>query len=151
MMVDAKRGSSLKDRTRVGRSFRIPKPIWGLGLLLALVCGCGEAAPELETWPVHGKIVDQRGKPVTRGAIRFMTDLDAYLNASGTIEADGSFTMHSNRRGFTYEGAPPGTYQVVVLYEKKGADGKPFPAQYPLPETYTVEPKDNELTVKMRR
>ncbi len=134
-----------------GSSLAASWPLWGLWLLLALLLGCGKAVPELETWPVHGTVVDQKGQPVTRGAIRFMTDLDAYLNTSGTIESDGSFTIRSHRRGFQYEGAVAGTYQVIVLYEKMGADGKPFPAQYPLPKPFTVEPQENEFALKIRR
>ena len=140
-----------KEMTRIGLPLASNRPLWGFWLLLVLVSGCGEAVPELETWPVHGTVVDQKGQPVTSGAIRFMTDSDAYLNTTGAIEPDGSFTMRSLRRGFEYKGAVAGAYQVIVLFEKTGADGRPFPAQYQLPKPYTVEPKENEFAVKIRR
>ncbi len=113
-------------------------------LLLGFAIGCGKAAPELETWPVHGTVVDQKGKPVARGAVQFLSVKDAYLNTAGATGPDGSYAIRSFRRGFVYEGAVAGTYRVIVIHGEGGA-------QYEVPEPFTVEPKENELAIKIKR
>lgn len=108
-----------------------------------LALGCGKSAPELETWPVHGRVVDQKGRPVANGAVRFIDDLDAKLNMAGDTDDDGKYSMRSFRDGHIYEGAVPGTYRVVVICG--------LASRYELPEPYTVEPKDSEFLIKVRR
>lgn len=113
--------------------------------------GCGKPAPELETWPVRGMIVDQSGNPVDSGAIRFETKEDAYLQTVGTIEADGSFTLRTQRRGHQYQGAVARTYEVVVHTQKTGADGSAYPIQAKLPKPLTVLAGENEFRIEIRR
>ena len=113
-------------------------------VVLGFLLGCGKATPELETWPVHGTVLDQKGKPVARGAIQFQSTSDSYLNMSGATAEDGSYSMRSFRRGFIYEGAVAGTYHVIVIHGDTGA-------QYEVPEPFTVEPKDNAFDVEIKR
>ncbi len=115
----------------------------GLILALALAVGCS-SKPELETWPVHGTVVDQKGKPVVRGAIQFQCNSDQYLNMSGATGEDGSYSMRSFRKGEIYQGAVAGTYKVIVIHGDTGS-------QYDVPEPFTVEAKDNEYSVEIKR
>ncbi len=121
-----------------------------LGVLLSLV-GCGEAVPELETWPVTGKVVDQRGEVVSSGAVRCMTNSDSHLITTGILAPDGSFNLRTQRKGFKYDGAVAGTYSVVVYFEGIGANGDAYPAQFELPVPFTVQSEDNLLEITIKR
>jgi hypothetical protein len=124
-------------------------------LLLALALGC-QRAPELETWPVQGTVVDQSGARLTSGAVRFFASAerhaaDPHLITVGPIKADGSFTVRTHRQGFNYDGAVAGVYRVVVMSDKTTSDGQKVPVEFELPETRTVEPRENKLDITIRR
>jgi hypothetical protein len=124
-------------------------------LLLVLVLGC-QRAPELETWPVQGTVVDQSGARLSSGAVRFVANAekhaaDPHLITVGPINSDGSFTARTHRQGFTYDGAVAGVYRVVVMTDKTTSDGQKVPVEFELPETRTVEPRENKLDITIRR
>ncbi|MEO2047555.1 MAG: hypothetical protein ABGX16_13395 [Pirellulales bacterium] len=81
-------------------------------IFLAAFVGCGKANPYL---PVTGVVKFDDGT-VPKGDISSITfqptsgGLDS-KGAQGTIEADGSFQLHSERPG---DGAKPGSYAVTV-------------------------------------
>jgi hypothetical protein len=118
--------------------------------LAILVAGCSKAPP-LETWPVRGKVVDQNGEAPTGGAVRLFTAADSNLITVGPIQPDGSFTVHTQRRGFEYPGAVAGEYQVAVITGKTGPDGSLSPVRFDLPSPLIVKPAENEFTVKIQR
>jgi hypothetical protein len=122
---------------------------------LALALGC-QRAPELETWPVEGIVVDQSGARLTSGAVRFLASAekhaaDPHLITVGPIKADGSFTVRTHRQGFNYDGAVAGVYRILVMSDKTTSDGQKVPVEFELPETRTVEPRENKLDITIRR
>lgn len=130
---------------------------WGVFCLMpVLVVGCAERAPELETWPVHGTVIDQNGVPPVSGVVRFLADAerhqsDPHLITVGPIQSDGSFTVKTHRKGFDYEGAVAGNYGLLVMTDKTASDGQKIPVQFDVPERCTVEPGENKLVVKIQR
>jgi hypothetical protein len=75
-------------------------------LLLALTAtGCGQ------TNPVKGRVLLD-GQPVAGATVTFLPDADGQGRpASGTTDSDGYFQLMTYRSG---DGAPPGTYRIVV-------------------------------------
>ncbi|HEX2475509.1 MAG TPA: hypothetical protein VHK01_12225 [Lacipirellulaceae bacterium] len=123
--------------------------------LVALALGC-QRAPELETWPVQGTVVDQSGARLTSGAVRFFANAekhaaDPHLITVGPINSDGSFSVRTHRQGFTYDGAVAGVYRVLVMTDKTTSDGQKVPVEFELPETRTVERRENKLDMTIRR
>jgi hypothetical protein len=123
----------------------------GLGLIL----GCN-SAPELETWPVKGTVVDQTGASLTSGVVRFFASdevqqPDPHLITAGPIQNDGSFSVKTHRKGFSYDGAVAGEYRLVVITDKKTPAGERVPVQFELPEPTSVEPSENKLDIKIRK
>jgi hypothetical protein len=123
--------------------------------LLGLTLGCS-SAPELETWPVKGAVVDQTGASLTSGVVRFfasdeMHQSDPHLITAGPIRPDGTFIVKTHRKDFTYDGAVAGEYRLMVMTDKKTPAGERVPVQYELPESSTVEPRENTLAIKIQR
>jgi hypothetical protein len=127
------------------------KPAQCCVALAVLVAGCGKKAPPLETWPVHGTVIDQSGKSPTGGVVRLLTTADPNLITVGPIQPDGSFTVHTQRRGFEYPGAVAGEYQVAVITGKTGPNGILSPVRYDLPSPVVVNASENEFTVKIQQ
>ncbi len=79
-----------------------------VALLLLAAAGCG---PRL--YPVRGKVALADGRPVTEGMVVFERKGEAKeaVTARGEIQPDGSYRLSTHRPG---DGAPPGTYRVLV-------------------------------------
>ena len=125
-------------------------------LPLMLAVGCAERAPVLETWPVHGTVIDQNGVSPASGVVRFLADAemhqsDPHLITVGPIQPDGSFTVKTQRKGFTYDGAVAGDYGLLVMTDKTTSDGQKVPVQFDVPDPFTVQPGENKLTIKIQR
>lgn len=118
---------------------------------ILLLAGCYKSVPPLETWPVSGSIVDQNGQRPVDGVVRLLTDTDAHLISVGPIQSDGTFTVHTQRQGYDYPGAPAGTYDVLVITSKPGDDGKPVPIRFEVPKSFTVAASDNTLNLEIHR
>jgi hypothetical protein len=123
--------------------------------VLVLLVGC-QRAPELETWPVHGTVVDQSGARLTSGAVRLLADrdkhaADPHLITVGPIQADGSFTVRTHRKGFTYDGAVAGAYRLLVITDKTTSGGQKIPVEFELPEMRAVEARENKLDITIQR
>ncbi len=133
-------------------------PVHGLRLfpfVLVLAVGC-RRAPELETWPVHGTVVDQKGLAPASGVVRFLADAemhpsDPHLITVGPIRSDGAFTVKTHRKGFNYEGAVAGDYGLLVMTDTTNAGGEKVPVHFKVPKRCTVQPGENTLTIKIRR
>jgi hypothetical protein len=122
---------------------------------LVLTLGCS-SAPELETWPVNGTVVDQTGASLTSGVVRFFASdetaqADPHLITAGPIQADGSFSVKTHRKNFTYKGAVAGEYRLIVITDKKSPIGESVPVQFELPELTKVEPRENTVAIKIQR
>ena len=127
---------------------------WTLASLV-LTLGCS-SAPELETWPVNGTVVDQTGASLTSGVVRFFASdetpqPDTHLITAGPIQTDGSFSVKTHRKNFTYKGAVAGKYRLMVITDKKSSTGDSVPVQFELPEPTTVEPRENTVAIEIRR
>ena len=102
-------------------------------------------APELATWPVQGKVIDQNGVAPSSGVVRFLANAemhrsDPHLITVGPIQSDGSFTVKTHRKGFTYEGAVAGDYSLLVITDKTTSDGEKVPVQFEVPQSCRSRP-----------
>jgi hypothetical protein len=87
------------------------------GSFALLVASCSDSGPTL--YPVNGKVYfnDQPAE----GATVVLHPADAGApKPSGTVEADGSFTLRTHPHG---EGAPAGDYAVVVTWYPPNSRG----------------------------
>lgn len=96
--------------------FRVLVPVLAL---LAVGCASGR-------YPVGGRVTYEDGTPVGEGTVIGETTVDGKaVGVQGNIEKDGSFTWGSDKPG---DGAPPGTYKVLVMPRALGdgelAEGK---------------------------
>ena len=105
---------------------------WAVLSLLGLA-GCGGPGPYTGSlYPVNGQVLLADGTPLNGGTVRFIPTRGG-LPASGTIAADGTFSLKSKSR----DGAAPGEYKVRIepsaeLLVKKGrtAPKLPFASKY---------------------
>lgn len=128
--------------------------------ILCGLLGCSQPEPEGDPtplFPVRGRLT-VAGKPAAGASIRFVPTRPA--NAAGAptripaaiVAADGSFSASYRGDG---DGAPEGTYKVLVLWLEEPADGgllgdrlkgKYFDEANPV-ATVTVNARDNDLGV----
>jgi hypothetical protein len=141
--------------SRQVRSFRI------VALIALLVIGfaipaCNQAGPKL--YPVRGQVFfkDQPAEgaqvvfqPVASGEAKPGAAADLF--SSGTVAADGSYTLQTYPHG---AGAPAGEYNVIITWfpPNTGLPGNPInklPAKYADQQTpllkATVKEGDNEI------
>jgi hypothetical protein len=125
--------------------------ILALGLLVAIVVGCGPSGPK--THSVTGKVTID-GEPAANVRITFQPVDEANQAASGTVESDGSYTLYTGVSGTP--GAMAGKYKVVLTPDM-GADTSymdsggtaPPDTSGEVPEEYrdpTTTPKEVEVT-----
>lgn len=86
--------------------------------------------------------VTYRGKPVPKGTVTFVSTTPGARNATGEIQEDGSYTLHTEQPG---DGAAPGEYRVTLYaHDEPVLDYTPrkpvppkllVPAKYENPET----------------
>jgi hypothetical protein len=125
----------------------------GLALLFAVVSsglvGCSPSGPTL--YPVTGSVTFD-GKPAEGAVVVFQPAAGgAGLNPSGTVGADGKFTLSTHPHG---AGAPAGDYAVTVTWYPPDARSQDNPKNK-LPARYadgstsglkaTVKPAATEL------
>jgi hypothetical protein len=110
-------------------------------LLLVALPGCGPSIPT--TYPVKGKVIWKGGKPVDDGRIEFQSLSEPSLKAVGEIERDGTFFLTTHLAGRKRVGAVAGEHRVLV--EPDMGDEPALVVL--LPNTYTVEPKENDFTI----
>jgi hypothetical protein len=101
------------------------------GVLVAFLVGCGGGAPQAE---VAGTVTLD-DKPVGPGWIEFASR-ELKTAASGTINADGSYTLSVNPKS----GLPAGKYQVALSVREVPANvnpgDRPPPGKSLIPEKY---------------
>lgn len=108
-------------------------------------CGGKPAPPIPKTYPVSGKVVASHNQIPTGSMIQFQPQ-DAALTAQGQIEADGSFKLGVFFHGNVLGGATEGSHHVTIIPPMTvERTGRPII----LEETYTIEPKENHLTIKV--
>ncbi len=76
--------------------------------LILLASGCSD---QLKTYPVQGKVLFEDGSPVHVGIVELKSK-DFPIQARGSIEKDGSFTLTTYQPG---DGAVAGKHACVVV------------------------------------
>ena len=116
------------------------------------LAGCG--GPRL--YPVHGKVVWENGAEARElaGGLVVCESVNGAVGARGDIQQDGSFQLSTYKPG---DGALPGKHRVAVVENKPGEPPPPpiihrdfFSVETSRLEI-NVEPKTNEVTLKVRR
>ena len=123
-----------------------------IAAVLMGMAGCG--GPRL--FPVHGKVTWENGAEAREliGGLVICESVDGQVGARGDIEQDGSFHLSTYKPG---DGLLPGKHRVAVVeYSPKEPPPPPI-----MDRTFSrveasgleinVEPKTNEVTLKVRR
>ena len=124
--------------------------------------GCGEQAKPLPaTYPVHGKVTYQDGKPVADAMVRFHPESEPRVVTSAVTGNDGAYSLVTQRNGLRAAGAVAGPNRVTVVHTRNGR-AKPqangVAGQQPMgivstdfPTPYEVQPRDNEINLTVER
>jgi hypothetical protein len=126
------------------------RPLVFLGLVLILVSGCSSKGGRewKKTYPVHGKVFFET-KPAKGARVVFHPvgepDPRAVL-PQAEVDEDGSFVVSTYKAA---DGAPAGSYTLVVTLLQNGGPVNLLPERYADPAVSdlkaTIEEKDNEL------
>jgi hypothetical protein len=133
---------------KIGRcicTFALPATLALVVLAVAFGCHRKVERPTVKTYPVNGKVTSSRGKIPPAGTLIQFQQQKAELSASGLLESDGTFSLTTLYYEKKLPGAAEGTYRVTLLQTVNNGPGP----QYDLKATYTVEPKENNLSVNM--
>lgn len=104
--------------------------------VVAFLTGCGGGSNAPETVPAKG-VVKYQGKPVPKLSVAFIPEKG--MLAYGTTDANGQFTLMTNKQG---DGAMVGTYKVAISFvsdeipEMSGLTGTEKKVTSPIPEKY---------------
>ena len=111
--------------------------------------GCAKSGtPPPTTYAVRGKVVHKSGQPFTEGgAIQFKSTVEPSRVVVSEIKPDGSFTISMVHEDQVLPGTIDGPYRVMVIQSNPANPQNE--RVYDLKTIYTVEPKENELTVKL--
>jgi hypothetical protein len=118
-------------------------------VLLMLAAGCTPAVVLPKTYPASGSVAYKGGQPMTGGSVHFVSADDPLLRVMGTIGQDGSFTLTTVKDTAKADGAPEGTYRVLVQppmvsdARDKVPDGHKAMIPTELPRTYKLEAREN--------
>jgi hypothetical protein len=101
---------------------RLPLP-----LLCLLLAGCGSGRAPV--FPVHGRVLDARGKPAVGAMVVFQPADDrstAFPKPVARVEEDGTFSLTTYSAD---DGAPAGEYAVTIIWP--GPRKSPFAPEGP--------------------
>ena len=123
-------------------------------LCVLAAAGCDSRPP---TYPVSGKVVWEGGQPATElnGGFVTLDSFELMVSAMGSIGPDGTFKVNTFE---DKEGVPAGEFKVAV---SRPPELEETGVWVPLPRRYesigssdlilTVEPKENQVTLKLER
>ena len=97
--------------------------IWGMvvcGMGIAATLGCGDG--RLPTYAASGTVVYTDGKPLPGGFIVFTSDKHDAIQARGSIDESGKFSLGTYDRG---DGAVVGTHQISIRPPTDNPDAPP--------------------------
>ena len=133
-----------------------------LSLAAACFAGCGtQAKPLPPTYPVHGKVTYQDGRPAADAMVRFHPESEPRVVTSAVTGNDGAYALVTQRDGLRALGAVAGPNRVTVVHTRNGgvkprANG--LSGQQPMgivstdfPAPYEVQPGDNEINLTVER
>lgn len=121
-----------------------------MGALLLVGCGGGKKSGDLpKTYPVKGKVVDQKGNPMKGGAVQFDSGKGGDMTVVGTINPDGTYVVKTFRDKTEMDGAPEGEYEVTVTFPLGEGNAPPPPVT--LSKKFKVEAKDNTFDIDLRK
>ena len=135
-----------------------PKTMAFVALLLVVASGCSNRNPT--THPVHGEVRFPDGRPLTKGSVEFeLLDQEMPITATGEISKDGTFLLGTFELD---DGAIAGRHRAVVIADHEIGTGVERPGKLPPPTLharfrdfktsgleFTVEPRDNEIIIKV--
>jgi hypothetical protein len=113
--------------------------------------GCSSGGKRDETmpstFPVSGTLTTEKGEAYKGGSVQFKSEKDPDLTVVGDVGEDGTFKLHTIKGSSKADGAPPGSYEVMIN-PPIGADQKmPF-TSFTAPKKYEVQPKETKLEIK---
>jgi hypothetical protein len=97
----------------------------GLALALLVLSGCG--APK--AYPIKGKLVFDKGdvKLLAGSTVYCQQEQDPLIQAQGSIQEDGSFTLQTYWRGKPVSGAYEGAYKAWIVFDtENGSEESQF-------------------------
>jgi hypothetical protein len=110
--------------------------------------GCGRRSlPLPETYPVHGTVAFQNGKPVTSGIVQFESATNHSVTTTAVIQQDGSYSLTTSRGRVRAEGALPGPNRVIVTLSAGSGRKGGGENIIVLPTMYDVQPRNNEFAL----
>lgn len=97
----------------------------GVSLLLAVatmsnLLGCGAGGPK--TYPVRGTVQIEGGdiRQLAESTVEAALESDDTVRASGSIQADGAFTLETLHAGNRLNGAQAGNYRARIILSEDG-------------------------------
>lgn len=111
-------------------------------LLSGFLAGCTAETAPLPA--ASGQVVTAEGEPLSRGLIEFKSRENDRITVSSPIN-DGAFSLITLTASARSPGAPPGTYDVVIVPGDPGsqeASGTP-PQPVKLPDVVTIPESGN--------
>ena len=120
---------------------------WLLAPALAAGLGCPRREPPPRTYPARGTVIVKGGKPLAGGSVHFAPTADPTFSAAGDLGDDGTFTLATVKGRARLPGAPEGEYRVTVSPQSPPGGSTLLPVS--LPNTFRVEPKENELRIEI--
>ncbi len=104
-------------------------------------CGGGSSKPAPETVAATGEVIMQ-SQPMKGGFIEFASIDNPTLTVNATIGDDGKFSLQTMIDSKRIDGAPPGTYKVIVtpmLTQDQTTGEMPEPIELPKPYVINKE------------
>jgi hypothetical protein len=138
----------------------LSSPRW-LVLVLAVLTTAGCSSDPNKPYPVRGVIVFEDGQPARElagGSVTFAPiPEEGRAISSGSIAEDATFVLSCKKEG---DGAVAGKHRMVIEPPEREGDAGDAPRRRPLKaiidlqtavQEVTVEPKSNQITLKVKR
>lgn len=105
-------------------------------VLITSIAGCAKETP---VYPVTGTVKLANGAPAVGCVVEFTSEADGTkgINATGEVQADGTFKLSSSIEGKLREGAVAGPHKVIVTPPSASSGGPPpltIPTRYSSPD-----------------
>jgi hypothetical protein len=126
--------------------------------LCAGLVGCGPKEPAVH--PVSGTVKFADGKPAVGCVVEFTSQAEgtAKMNATGEVQADGTYQLKTNVNGKLKDGAVVGPHTVIVVPPSASSSGPPpitIPTRYSEADKsglkFDVQPGNNDYPITLQR